>query len=106
MSKKVLLVDDAIFMRKLIGDILRKSGFEIVGEAGNGYEAISKFKELKPDITFMDITMPEMDGICAVQEIRKFDDSAKIIMCSAMGQDSMVKEALKVGAVDFILKPF
>jgi two-component system, chemotaxis family, chemotaxis protein CheY len=106
MVKKVLLVDDAVCMRKIIGDILRKAGHEIVGEAGNGIEAVSKFNELKPDLTFMDITMPEMDGIHAVQEIKKCDNSAKIVMCSAMGQESVVKEALKAGAIDFILKPF
>ena len=106
MFKRVLLVDDALFMRKMIGDILKNSGYEIAGEAENGRDAIDKFIELKPDIIFMDITMPDIDGIHAVREIKKVDASAKIVMCSAMGQDAFVKDALKAGASDFISKPF
>lgn len=106
MSKKVLVVDDAVFMRMMVKDILEKNGFEIVGEAANGAEAVENYKNLKPDITTMDITMPEMDGIQAVKEIKKIDPNAKVIMCSAMGQQAMVMEAIQAGAKDFIVKPF
>ncbi len=106
MATKVLVVDDAAFMRMMIKDILSKNGFEIVGEAENGIHAVEKWKELHPDLTTMDITMPEMDGITAVKEIRKLDSGAKIIMCSAMGQQAMVIEAIQAGARDFIVKPF
>jgi two-component system chemotaxis response regulator CheY len=106
MATRVLVVDDAAFMRMMIKDILTKNDFEVVGEAGNGSEALDKYKELKPDLTTMDITMPEKDGISAVKDIRAFDASAKIIMCSAMGQQAMVIEAIQAGAKDFIVKPF
>jgi two-component system chemotaxis response regulator CheY len=106
MATRVLVVDDAAFMRMMIKDILTKNDFEIVGEASNGTEALEKYKELKPDLTTMDITMPEKDGISAVKDIRAFDSSAKIIMCSAMGQQAMVIEAIQAGAKDFIVKPF
>jgi two-component system, chemotaxis family, chemotaxis protein CheY len=106
MATTVLVVDDAAFMRMMIKDILSKNGFEIVGEAENGATAIEKWKELRPELTTMDITMPEMDGISAVKEIKKIDTAAKIIMCSAMGQQSMVIEAIQAGARDFIVKPF
>lgn len=106
MATKVLIVDDAAFMRMMVKDILSKNGYEIVGEAENGVKAIEKFTELKPDLTTMDITMPEMDGITAVKEIKKLDPGAKIIMCSAMGQQAMVVEAIQAGARDFIVKPF
>ncbi len=106
MAIKVLIVDDAAFMRMMIKDILSKNGYEIVGEAENGLKAVEKWQELKPDLTTMDITMPEMDGISAVKEIKKVDPSAKIIMCSAMGQQAMVIEAIQSGARDFIVKPF
>ncbi|WP_100404945.1 response regulator [Bacillus solitudinis] len=102
----VLIVDDAAFMRMMIKDILSKNGFEIAGEAANGAEAIEKFKEVKPDLVTMDITMPEMDGIQALKEIRQIDGGAKVIMCSAMGQQSMVIDAIQSGAKDFIVKPF
>ncbi|MGN0027466.1 MAG: response regulator [Clostridium sp.] len=104
--KKVLIVDDAAFMRMMIKDILQKNGFEVVGEASNGIEAVNLYKKERPDVVTMDITMPDMDGIEAVKEIRAFDESAKIIMCSAMGQQSMVMDAIKSGAKDFIVKPF
>lgn len=104
--KKVLIVDDAAFMRMMIKDILQKNGFEVIGEASNGIEAINLYKKERPDVVTMDITMPDMDGIEAVKEIRAFDSSAKIIMCSAMGQQSMVMDAIKSGAKDFIVKPF
>ena len=102
----VLIVDDAAFMRMMIKDILSKNGFEIVGEAENGQKALEKWTELRPDLTTMDITMPEMDGISAVKEIKKVDPNAKVIMCSAMGQQAMVIEAIQSGARDFIVKPF
>ena len=106
MAIRVLIVDDAAFMRMMIKDILSKNGYEVVGEAENGQKAVEKFQELKPDLTTMDITMPEMDGITAVNEIKKIDANAKVIMCSAMGQQAMVIEAIQCGARDFIVKPF
>ena len=106
MGNRVLIVDDAAFMRMLLKDIISKAGFEVVGEASNGKEAVEKYKELKPDIVTMDITMPEMNGIEAVKEIKKIDPNAKIIMVSAMGQQAMVIEAIQAGARDFIVKPF
>ncbi|MFZ3172783.1 MAG: response regulator [Carboxydocellales bacterium] len=106
MGKRILIVDDAAFMRMMIKDILTKHGFLIVGEAENGLLAVERYKELKPDLVTMDITMPEMDGIAAVKEIRKYDPYARIIMCSAMGQQPMVIDAIQAGARDFIVKPF
>jgi len=106
MSKRILIVDDAAFMRMMIKDILSKNGFEVVGEAADGLQAVEKYNELKPDLVTMDITMPEMDGIEAVKQIKEFDPSAKIVMCSAMGQQSMVMDAIRAGAMDFIVKPF
>lgn len=106
MATRVLIVDDAAFMRMMVKDILSKNGYEIVGEAENGAVAIEKYQELKPDLVTMDITMPEMDGIAAVKGIKKIDADAKIIMCSAMGQQAMVIEAIQAGARDFIVKPF
>lgn len=103
---KVLIVDDAAFMRMMLKDILNKNGLEVVGEAVNGADAIEKYRELQPDIVTMDITMPDMDGITSVKEIRSFHPQAKIIMCSAMGQQPMVLEAIQAGAKDFIVKPF
>lgn len=106
MANGVLLVDDAAFMRMMIKDILSKNGFEILGEAENGAKAVEKYKELNPDLVVMDITMPEMDGIQAVKAIKEINPDAKIIMCSAMGQQAMVIEAIQAGAKDFIVKPF
>ena len=106
MAKRVLVVDDAVFMRMMIKDILEKNGFEVAAEASNGIEAVEAYKEKKPDITTMDITMPEMNGIEAVKSIRKIDSDARIIMCSAMGQQSLVMEAIQAGARDFVVKPF
>lgn len=106
MSKNVLVVDDAAFMRMMIKDILSKNGYTVVGEAENGVAALEKYKDLKPDLVTMDITMPEMDGIAAVKQIRAFDSKARIIMCSAMGQQAMVIDAIQAGALDFIVKPF
>ncbi len=106
MSKGILIVDDAAFMRMMIKDVLTKNGLEVIGEAENGLKAVEKFKELDPELTIMDITMPEMDGIQAVKEIKAIDNNAKVIMCSAMGQQAMVIEAIQAGAKDFIVKPF
>lgn len=106
MANGILVVDDASFMRMMIKDILSKNGFTILGEAENGLKAVEKYKELNPDLVIMDITMPEMDGIQAVKEIKKINSNAKIVMCSAMGQQAMVIEAIQAGAKDFIVKPF
>ncbi|NEW05556.1 response regulator [Paenibacillus sp. SYP-B3998] len=106
MANRILIVDDAAFMRMMIRDILSKNGYDVCGEANDGAQAIEKFKELKPDLITMDITMPEMDGIQALKEIKKFDPNAKVIMCSAMGQQAMVIDAIQAGAKDFIVKPF
>ncbi|HOC08337.1 MAG: response regulator [Clostridiales bacterium] len=106
MAKGVLIVDDAAFMRMMIKDILSKNGYQVVGEAENGLKAVEKYAELKPDLVIMDITMPEMDGIEAVKRIRAVDPGATIVMCSAMGQQAMVIEAIQAGAKDFIVKPF
>jgi len=106
MANGILVVDDAAFMRMMIKDVLSKNGYEILGEAENGQKAIEKYEELNPDLVIMDITMPEVDGIQAVKEIKKIDGNAKIIMCSAMGQQAMVIESIQAGARDFIVKPF
>ena len=103
---RVLIVDDAAFMRMMIKDILEKNGYEVCGEAPNGLVAVELYNKEKPDIVTMDITMPDMDGIEAVKNIRATNPDAKIIMCSAMGQQSMVIEAIHNGAKDCIVKPF
>ncbi|MCU0650949.1 MAG: response regulator [Candidatus Omnitrophota bacterium] len=106
---RVLVVDDALFMRRMLSDILKKEGIEVCGEAENGKDAIDKYQQLKPDLVTMDIVMPkieEIDGIGAVKEIMKVDAQAKIIMVSAMGQHSLVVEAIQAGAKDFVTKPF
>ncbi len=106
MAKRVLICDDAAFMRMMIKDILTKNGYEIAAEAENGVKAVEKYNETKPDLVMMDITMPEMDGIQALKKIKESDASANIIMCSAMGQQAMVIESIQSGARDFIVKPF
>lgn len=106
MPSRVLIADDAMFMRIMLKDILVKYGFEVVGEAENGAQAVAKYKEIKPDLVTMDIVMPEMDGITAVKNILAIDPSAKIVMCTAMGQQTLVIEAMGAGAKDFITKPF
>jgi two-component system, chemotaxis family, chemotaxis protein CheY len=109
MAVRVLIVDDALFMRRMLADILKKEGFEICGEAENGKESVNKYQELKPDLVTMDIVMPKMeeiDGVAAVKEIVKIDPRARIIMVSAMGQHSLVVEAIQAGAKDFVTKPF
>ena len=105
-DKTILLVDDAAFMRMMLKDILTKNGYDVIGEAENGTKAIEKYKELKPGLTILDITMPELDGIKAAKAIKEADSSALIIMCSAMGQQAMVIESIQAGARDFIVKPF
>ena len=105
MAKRVLVVDDAIFMRNIIKDIFASGGFDVVGEAANGLEAIEKYKELKPDLTTMDLVMPFKNGIEATREILKNNAKAVVVMCSALGQEAMVMEAIEAGAVDFIVKP-
>jgi two-component system, chemotaxis family, chemotaxis protein CheY len=105
MGHRILIVDDAAFMRMMIKDILTKNGFEVVGEANDGAQAVEKYKDLNPDLVTMDITMPEMDGISALREIKKYDATAKVIMCSAMGQQAMVIDAIQAGAKE-LLKRF
>lgn len=106
MGKKILIVDDAAFMRMMIKDIVTKNGYQVVGEAANGAEAVELYEKCSPDIVTMDITMPEKDGISAVKDIMAFDPKAKVIMCSAMGQQSLVMDAIRAGARDFLVKPF
>jgi two-component system, chemotaxis family, chemotaxis protein CheY len=103
---RILVVDDAAFMRKMVTDALTKGGHEVVGEAGNGNEALARYQELQPDLVTLDITMPEKDGLAALADIMAADPSAKVVMCSALGQESKVLEAIKLGAKDFVVKPF
>src|SRR5690606_36430835 len=105
MSKRVLGVDNAAFMRMMIKDILQKGGYQVVGEAEDGKRAIEKYNELRPDLVTMDITMPDMDGITAVKEIRKVDENAVIIMCSAMGQHATGSDEIQAGAKEYVVKP-
>jgi len=106
MAKKILLVDDAAFMRKMIKDTLSKNGYTDLHEAVDGADAVVKYDELKPDLVIMDITMPNMDGLEALKAIRAKDKNANVVMCSAMGQESMVMDAVRSGSKDFIVKPF
>ena len=103
---RVLVVDDAAFMRKMVSDALTKGGHEVVGEGANGAEAVARYQELKPELTTLDITMPEKDGLEALKDIVALDPNARVIMCSALGQESKVLEAVKAGAKDFVVKPF
>ena len=103
---RVLVVDDAAFMRKMVSDALSKGGHEIVGEGANGEEAVTLYQELKPELTTLDIKRPEKDGLQALKDIITLDPNARIIMCSALGQESKVLEAVKAGAKDFVVKPF
>ena len=103
---KILVVDDAIFMRSMIRDIFARGPFVIAGEAENGAEAVRLYEELRPDLTTMDIVMPQMDGISALREIIRIDPAAKVVMCSALGQEALIAEAIEAGARDFIVKPF
>ncbi|MGH7560152.1 MAG: response regulator [Gemmatimonadales bacterium] len=106
MAHTVLVCDDAIFMRTMITDILTQAGYEVVGEAESGAQAVEKYRQLRPDLVTMDIVMPDMGGIEAVREICKENPEAKILMCSAMGQQALVVEAIQAGAKDFVVKPF
>ena len=106
MGHTVLVCDDAIFMRTMITDILTQAGYDVIGEAETGAQAVEKYRQLKPDLVTMDIVMPDMGGIEAVREICKVNPEAKILMCSAMGQQALVVEAIQAGAKDFVVKPF
>ena len=106
MGHTVLVCDDAIFMRTMITDILTQAGYDVIGEAETGAQAVEKYRQLKPDLVTMDIVMPDMGGIEAVREICKTSPEAKILMCSAMGQQALVVEAIQAGAKDFVVKPF
>jgi two-component system chemotaxis response regulator CheY len=106
MAKRILITDDALFMRVTLKNILTQNGYEVCGEASNGAEAVKLYSELKPDLVTMDITMPEMDGLEALKQIRAQDPGATVVMCTAMGQKNMVVEAIQSGAKDFIVKPF
>jgi len=106
MAGKILIVDDAAFMRMMIKDTLKKNGYDDLIEAADGEIAVQSFKAENPDLVIMDITMPNKNGLEALKEIKEIDPNAKIVMCSAMGQESMVVEAIRNGAKDFIVKPF
>ncbi len=106
MSVRILLADDLSFMRMMQKEMLTKHGYEIVGEAADGVEAVKKYQELKPDIIVLDITMPYMNGLEAMEKILDFDSNARIIICSALGQQQLIIEAIKSGVKDFIVKPF
>ena len=103
---RVLVVDDAAFMRKVVSDALASGGHEVVGEAGNGAEAVQRYQELSPELVTLDITMPEKDGLQALGEIISLDPGARVLMCSALGQESKVIESIQKGAKDFVVKPF
>ena len=103
---RILVVDDAAFMRRMVIDVLQGGGHEVIGEAANGNEALQRYQELRPDVMTLDITMPEKDGLSALADIMAADPSAKVVMCSALGQESKVLEAIKLGAKDFVVKPF
>ncbi len=106
MSKKILIVDDAAFMRTFIKNILNQNGYDSITEAADGSMAYEVYTEERPDLVLMDITMPQMNGIDSLKKIRGFDPDAKVVMCSAMGQEAMVADAIRFGAYDFIVKPF
>ncbi len=103
---RILVVDDAAFMRKVLGDALRGGGHDVVAEASNGSEAVTQFNDVHPDLTTLDITMPETDGLTALREILATDPKAKVIMCSALGAEDKVLESIRIGAKDFVVKPF
>jgi two-component system, chemotaxis family, chemotaxis protein CheY len=106
MSRTVLICDDALFMRTMLAEILRQAEFDVIGEAQTGAEAVQKYRELRPELVTMDIVMPDMGGIDAVREIVRDFPDARILMCSAMGQQALVVEAIEAGARDFVVKPF
>ncbi|MFI3254790.1 MAG: response regulator [Eubacteriales bacterium] len=103
---KILIVDDAIFMRKVIRDLLKQNDYTDIVEASDGLQAVEQYSEHRPDLVIMDITMPSLDGIETVKQLHKIDENVTILMCSAMGQEAMVREAIKQGAKDFVVKPF
>jgi two-component system chemotaxis response regulator CheY len=103
---KIMVVDDAAFMRQMLKQIIAELGYEVIADAANGEEAVKMYSQMQPDLVTMDITMPEMDGIEAVRAIRKINPAAKIIMCSAMAQQKLVIDAITAGAKDFVAKPF
>lgn len=103
---RILVVDDAAFMRKVVSDALASGGHEVIGEAANGTQAVARFQELHPELITLDITMPEMDGLAALAEIMTIDPAARVLMCSALGQETKVIESIKLGAKDFVVKPF
>ena len=103
---RILVVDDAAFMRKVLSDALAEGGHEVVGEAADGVEAVERFRELRPDLATLDITMPGKDGIQALKEILAYDPRARVVICSALGQEAKVLESIKAGAKDFVVKPF
>ncbi len=106
MAKRILIADDLSFIRMLQKEVLTEGGYQIAGEAANGREAVEKYRDLRPDVVILDITMPEMNGLAAMQEILALDPRARVLICSAIGQQSMIVEAIKAGARDFIVKPF
>jgi len=106
MGLRILIADDALFMRNMLRDIFVKAGFQVVGEAANGVEAVERYHELRPDLVTMDIVMPLKSGIEALQQITREDPDARVVMCSALGQEALVIEAVQAGAKDFIVKPF
>lgn len=106
MKPRVLIVDDALFMRNMLRDIFSRGGFEVVGEAGDGEEAVTQFQQLRPDLVTLDIVMPKVTGLQALRQIIALDPEACIVMCSALGQEALILEAVEGGAQDFIIKPF
>jgi two-component system chemotaxis response regulator CheY len=106
MAVNVLIVDDLAFIKIVLRDILEKSGFRVVGEASNGAQAITMYQDTRPDVVLMDITMPDMDGLTALKKIREIDPAARVIICSALGQQRLIVQAIQLGAKDFIVKPF
>jgi len=106
MGLRILIADDALFMRNMLREIFAKAGYQVVGEAGNGVEAVEKYLELRPDLVTMDIVMPLKSGIEALQQITAADPQACVVMCSALGQEALILEAVQAGARDFIIKPF
>jgi len=102
----ILIADDLKFIKLVLRDLVEKAGFRVVGEASNGEEAVALYQDKRPDVVLMDITMPKMDGLAALKAILKIDPEARVIMCSALGQQSLIVQALQLGAKDFIVKPF
>jgi two-component system chemotaxis response regulator CheY len=106
MAVNVLIVDDLAFIKIVLRDIIEKAGFRVVGEASNGEQAITMYQDTRPDVVLMDITMPGMDGLTALKKIREIDEAARVIICSALGQQQLMVQAIQLGAKDFIVKPF